>query len=214
MSMEAFVDVFRDYIEAHGRASSIEMFNSQGDDGGSDSGRSNGDSDAISSDSDSSDEETVSDDDDSIPDAEMADISDEEDEFVGNQIAGNTVNVHAVVVHDSIHCPPFDEIDNTLHGCCDCAEFGMGGCCRLDDFVFFGSIDFETLIAEAIDTVNDEGRMPNNILRKKLYRSLFLDTNFGILEKKERRKLPNCGVAKVRQMFPSTSGNYMGYKEN
>ena len=90
----------------------------------------------------------------------------------------------------------------------------MGNCCRLDDFVFFGSIDFVTLIAEAIDTVNDEGRIPNNILRKKLYRSLFLDTNFGILEKKERRKLPNCGVAKVRQIFPSTSGNYMGYKEN
>ena len=186
------------------------MFNSKGDDGGSDSERSNGDLDAISSDSDSSDEETVSDDDDFIPDAEMTDISDEEDEFVGNQIAGNTVNIYAAVVHDSIHCPPFDEID----GCCDCAEFGMGGCCRLDDFVFFGSIDFEILMAEAIDTVNDEGRMPNNILRKKLYRSLFLDTNFGILEKKERRKLPNCGVAKVRQMFPSTSGNYMGYKEN
>lgn len=136
MSMEAFVDVFRDFIWAHGRASSIQMFNAQGDDGGSDGGSSTADSDVISSDNDSSDDEMASNDDESLPDAEVADISDEEDQFVDNLHAGNTVNIHGVVVHKSLHCPPFTEIEKTLYGCCDCAEFGMGNCCRLDDFVF------------------------------------------------------------------------------
>ena len=74
MSMEAFVDVFRDFIGAHGRASTIEMFNSQGDDGSSDGGTSIADSDVVSSDNESSDDEMASDDDDSLPDAEVVDI--------------------------------------------------------------------------------------------------------------------------------------------
>ena len=148
----------------------VERHLSKCDDGGSDGGSSTADSDVISSDNDSSDDEMSSNDDESLPDAEVADISDEEDQFVDNLHAGNTVNIHGVVVHESLHCPRFTEIEKTLYGCCDCTEFGMGNCCRLDDFVFFGSIDFVTLIAEAIDTVNDEGRIPNNILRKKLYR--------------------------------------------
>ena len=214
MSMEAFVDVLRDFVGAHGRASSIVMFHAQGDDGGSDGGSSIADSDVISSDNNSSDDEIASNDNDSLPDAEVVDISDDEDEFVDNLHAGNTVSIHGVVGHESLHCPPFTEIEKTLYECCDCAEFGMGGCCRPDDFVFFGSIDFETSMAEAVDKVNDEGRIPNNIQRKKLYRSLILDTNFGVLEKKERGKLPNCGVAKVRQIFPSTSANYRSCKKN
>ena len=66
---------------------------------------------------------------------------------------------------------------------------------------------------DASKTINSTPRIASNLLRKRLYKLLYHAIDFGILEKNERRKLPNC-VAKIRQIYPSSSGDYMGFKEN
>lgn len=127
---------------------------------------------------------------------------------------GNSIHLHAPPVFVSRHCPPFESIDTTLYGNCDCSDFGMELCGQTDDFLFFAALNFNEEYIEATDTVNSEDRITSNLLRKRLYKMLFHATDFGILEKNERRKLPNCAVARIRQIYPSITGDYMGYKEN
>ena len=76
------------------------------------------------------------------------------------------------------------------------------------------SLDLINEHAVASASVDSIDRIPSNLLRKRLYKLLFHATDFGILEKKERRKLPNCAVAKIRQINPSPTGCYMRFKEN
>ena len=54
----------------------------------------------------------------------------------------------------------------------------------------------------------------NNEMRKFWYKKIFICQDFGVLEKGERKRLPHCAVAKIRQIYPSESGLYMGFKEN
>jgi hypothetical protein len=75
-------------------------------------------------------------------------------------------------------------------------------------------IKFDDLYALAVDGVDNERRRPNNEIRKYYYGKLFIALDFGRLEKGERRRLPNCGIAKIRQLHPSESGFYMGFKES
>ena len=42
---------------------------------------------------------------------------------------------------------------------------------------------------------------------------LFRASDFGILEKNERRKLPNSVVARILQIYPSITGDDVGFKE-
>ena len=81
------------------------------------------------------------------------------------------------------------------------------------NFSFFQRIDFEEEYLSAINSVDNHDRLPSNLLRKRLYKHIFHETDIGLLEKHERRKLPNCSVAKVRQIYPNTNGEYMGFKE-
>lgn len=124
------------------------------------------------------------------------------------------IHFHAPQIFASLHCPPFDSINNTLHGECDCCDFGMEVCGRTDEFVFFSASNLVEEYNQAVVTVDSIDRIPANLLRKRLYKMLFHATDFGILEKNERRKLPNCAVARIRQIYPSTTGDYMGFKEN
>lgn len=124
------------------------------------------------------------------------------------------VHLHEPQIFVSLHCPPFDSIDKTLHGECDCCDFGMEVCGRTDEFDFFSALNFVEEYDKALLTVDSIDRIPANLLRKRLYKLLFHATDFGILEKNERRKLPNCAVARIRQIYPSMTGDYMGFKEN
>lgn len=57
-------------------------------------------------------------------------------------------------------------------------------------------------------------RKLNNELRKYFYKKVFIALDFGVLEKGERKKLPNCAVARIRQIFPSDTGYYMGFRQH
>ena len=126
------------------------------------------------------------------------------------------IHLHDPVDHDavSLHCPPFASIETTMYGVCDCNDYGMDVCGCTDEFYFFSALNLVGEYEEALLTIDSADRIPANKLRKRLYIKLFHATDFGILEKKERRKLPNCAVARVRQIYPSKTGDYMGFREN
>ena len=98
---------------------------------------------------------------------------------------------------------------------CDCLRFRIIPCCQTTDppFRYFQDIDFE---AEAnVNHVRNEFDTTNNLRRKNLYRIVFcasLDFGYKLAER-ERRALPTCDEAKIRQSHPEESGLYMGFKE-
>lgn len=235
LSMRDLVKLFKKQVSLHGIARFVPLLsdgeiNAEGFDvvsGDRDNDSSGEDSDIddsvddISKDS-FSDEGNEADD---ILDSDSGDedIFSDRDQSEEGSVVDNVINAYGDVdtihLHDppnfiTLHCPPFISIERTLHGECDCHDFGMDTCGQEDDFQFFETLKLGEEIIEALNTVDCIDRIKSNLLRKRLYRMLFHATDFGILEKKERRKLPNCFVAKIRQIYPSTTGDYMGFKEN
>ena len=100
---------------------------------------------------------------------------------------------------------------------CDCiTRHYLYECCTLSTPPyrhFKNRIDLgqEMVVARSNFQVDDRGRKPNNLQRKRLYRLIFLEMDFGVVQCFERRKLPNCAVAKVRQIYPDDTGSYMGH---
>ena len=78
----------------------------------------------------------------------------------------------------------------------------------------FYAIDFDNQLQLAESSIDEPRRKPNNEMRKYFYKKVFVSLDFGVLEKGERKRLPNCAVAKIRQIYPSESGYYMGFKEH
>lgn len=105
--------------------------------------------------------------------------------------------------------PSFQTVDVTMtQGECDCANFGIPCCLEEPVFRFFADINLEDeFYRERTELCN-----PNHLNRKRLYRTIFRALEFGVLIS-ERRELPKCAVAKVRQLYPSKTGFYMGFKE-
>ena len=162
-------------------------------------------------------------DDDKFLNSSSDDDSESGDESVEGSVIGagrdafdghNSIHLHDPPIFASKHCPPFESIENTLYGECDCDDFGMEVCGQTDEFNFFAVLSLGEEYNISLNSVNSLDRLASNLLRKRLYKLLFHATDFGILEKKERRKLPNCVFARIRQIYPSTSGDYMGYREN
>ena len=172
--------------------SSVDVFSDDSFDDGSESESNSSDEDSLYSGDDQSDEGSVHG---AFPD-------------------GGVIHLHEPQIFVSLHCPPFPSINNTLHGECDCLDFGMEVCGRTDEFDFFAVLNLVEEYNQAVVTVDSIDRIPANLLRKRLYKMLLHATDFGIFEKNERRKLPNCAVARIRQIYPSITGDYMGFKEN
>ena len=124
------------------------------------------------------------------------------------------IQLHDPINHDHRQCPPFNSINHTIYGDCDCPDYGMIECCQENNFSFFHRIAFDTEHTLAFNSIDDPSRLPSNLLRKRLCKLVFHETDIGLLEKNERRKLPNCAVARIRQIYPSEKGDYMGFKEN
>lgn len=121
--------------------------------------------------------------------------------------------LHAPIRFDSLHCPPLDDLPLGAREC-NCIHLGLYNCCREDNFAFFGDIiDFDAILQEAEDTVDDILRSANNLNRKRLYKSVFHRMDFGVLGEHERRELPWCICAKIRQVYPDGDGIYMGFRE-
>ena len=132
------------------------------------------------------------------------------------------IQIHGPIDHlNTHHCPPFNDMlpvfRGNPHGICDCDDFLFAMCVQDNNFVYFKTanyiIDFEEVYRKAWESVDIEERRENKDLRKALYKKVFRALDFGALEPGERRRLPNCAVAKVRQIYPSDSGYYMGFKE-
>jgi cobalamin biosynthesis protein CobT len=175
-------------------------------------------SDSDSEDGDSEDDDFDSDIGENESEGFNEDESDDErfeDEAIRYHNEDDMLHVHEPPVFAGLHCPPYGSVEDTMHGVCDCSDFGMDTCAREDNFQFFlEKIDFEGEMTEATESVDFPDRLPSNKLRKRLYKKIFWVLDFGVLEKGERRRLPNCPVAKVRQLYPSLTGRYMGFKEN
>lgn len=146
----------------------------------------------------------------SSDDSTLSDVS----EISHDNAVNEMLNLHPPVSYNTIHCPPFNSVESTLYGNCNCSAFAMIDCCHTDNYSFFSELELDIELSKAAETVDDILRVPSNLKRKRLYKLLFLACDFGILETGERRRLPNCAVAKIRQIYPSDSGFYMGYKES
>ena len=169
------------------------------------------------------DEETEDSDehrDDSDDSSSLEDSVDEES-VEENHDEVDKVKLHNPIIHDNVHCPPFDDMSSTFcgfpYGICDCEDFCFALYFQENNFQFFKdcfySIDFDAQFMLAFDGIDNVHRRPNNEMRKYYYKKIFFSIDFGVVEKGERRRLPNCAVAKVRQIFPSDSGYYMGFKD-
>ena len=162
-----------------------------------------------------------SDDDDSESGSDFDDVSEEASVDEAPNVGIELIRVHDPVVHDRFHCPPFDDITHTfrgvLCGVCDCDDFVFAQCLQENNYQLlkdsFYTIDFDDQFNLARDSVDVMRRKPNNELRKYFYKKVFVCLDFGVLEKGDRRRLPNCAVAKIRQIYPSETGLYMGFKE-
>ena len=138
------------------------------------------------------------------------------------QVNDERIRLHDPIVHDHVHCPPFGDLLETFCGIpcgiCDCDDFNFALCLQENNYQFlkdcYYTINFDDQFQLAVSSVDEPRRKPNNEMRKYLYKKLFVSLDFGVLEKGERKRLPNCAVAKIRQMYPSESGYYMGFKEH
>ena len=66
------------------------------------------------------------------------------------------------------------------------------------------AINWKSIRSEALASMNDENRtLTNNQMRKQLYKLLYRQCDIGN-NKGERIELSPCGVAKIRQIYPST----------
>jgi len=143
------------------------------------------------------------------------DISDDSDaeEYVADAepaVVG-APNLHPPVAHTSLHCPPFNDITPTLgDSLCDCYKYGelFDPCCR--QWGQYDAIDWDAQMRYSARNINDHTRPTNNIMRKHLYLKVYRQCNVGD-EREVRTELSVCAVAKVRQLFPSSSGDYMGF---
>ena len=202
-----FLEAVRSSIRAEGRSRVLDAIFSQGEVVDS---QADDESDGSSNYTQNSDESVFSDDTD---DVNSVDDNIEKVDYI---------KLHDPIVHDHVHCPPFQDMSSTFCGVpcgiCDCEDFCFAMCFQENNFQFFKdcfySIDFDeqfTLAAEGIDNLH---RRPNNEMRKYYYKKIFFSIDFGVVEKGERRRLPNCAVARVRQIFPSDTGFYMGFNES
>jgi len=81
-------------------------------------------------------------------------------------------------------------------------------------------INFQTELEDALQFYQENlGRDPNNLQRKRMYRHIF-DELHNFIEvpfdeatgRLARVELPRCSYALVRMIWPSQSGEYMGFR--
>jgi hypothetical protein len=207
--MSDFLLLIEENLKMYGRDRYISMLSQNNDASSDDTEKGEVESVDYLSPSDGDDDKDSDSESDSSNNTSSLDSSEIDHNYGVNEL----VYVHSPRDHASLHCPPFESINSTQHGICNCTSFAMIDCCQTDGYSFFTDLDFESEHQLAADTVNDILRLPSNLKRKRLYKLVFLKCDFGILEPGERRRLPNCVVAKIRQMYPSNSGLYMGFKE-
>ena len=117
--------------------------------------------------------------------------------------------LHPPVTFMSLYCPPLAILPMEKNAVCDCVDFGFVTCVLAKWNDADAEINFDSLERNALESCDDPLRIPNNLLRKKWYKKVF-----SLLDNAEgdgRRELPKCACARIRQIYPSEDGNYMGF---
>jgi hypothetical protein len=148
-------------------------------------------------------------------------FNDFEEEFVNDEIieVADRIELHPPIPHNSIHCPPLEDTDDGFNmtfnnDTCNCYTYGANfePCCRL--WGENSEINWTSVRAEATASCDDPNRiLSNNQMRKQLYKLLYRQCDVGD-NRGERIELSRCGVAKIRQIYPSDTGSYMGFLAN
>ena len=97
-----------------------------------------------------------------------------------------------------------DDEDEDDTACEDCGEAPCLFLAHQESLVAFDKAMVSGLAPEDVP--------PNNSRRKSLYRELTLRINGGPLGAGVRRALPDCCVSAIRQIMPSPTASYMGFK--
>jgi hypothetical protein len=62
------------------------------------------------------------------------------------------------------------------------------------------------------DTAEEKKPLTNNVIRKKCYQT-FIALHYGHLGRKKREKISLCVTTSIREEYPDSNGNYMGFKD-
>ena len=122
--------------------------------------------------------------------------------------------LHDPVAFDTFHCPPFPDtpegFENTMKKPCNCSSYGVlfQKCAQL--WGIGDPIDWEKERDFALKTINNDKRQSNSTKRKDLYKLVYRTYVNGVLERGQDIRLANCAEAKIRQIYPSYDGYYMG----
>ena len=85
----------------------------------------------------------------------------EEASIAGNRVGrgvNDTITLHDPVIHGHLHCPPFNSIEHTIYGVCDCEDYGMAECCQNNNFVFFRRLTLDDEYMMSLNSVDDQDR--------------------------------------------------------
>jgi len=149
---------------------------------------------------------------------------DEDDNISQMELQRGLVKVHERIDSDCRNVPPIDNIEVLRVDACDCLATNLLYCCRDDEYEFFGyqqgihKMDFMEIEDMAYANRNNFLVDPNNLQRKALYRRVYWLLDFYAeyhpdTKRLVRKKLPSCIMARIRKIYPSRSGYYMGFKE-
>jgi hypothetical protein len=123
--------------------------------------------------------------------------------------------LHPAFSHSTLRCPPLDSLQTVwpVGARCDCLRFALPRCCQEDNFEFFAdrNLNFAAYEEKARHSLDDELGVENNAMRFHLYAKAFQTLDFGMLEPGERRQLPVCVEARVKQIYPDSQGLYTGF---
>ena len=110
----------------------------------------------------------------------------------------------------SKHCPPLQS-GESFRAKCDCiTTHNLSLCCAHGGFGLTGRCQefLDTEMQKARRMTNNGHRNPNNIQRKKCYRKVASELDY-----RNRRRLPQCAVARIWQIWTDANGQYMGYRD-
>ena len=169
-----------------------------------------------------------------IVDSDNSENSDEDSSYLPSEADDNSIEdvyvnsqTRDLILHSPMniddhhhHLGPRDE--PVIDGDCDCNFFnGNSNQCLLSNRgLNWLDINFdEEYDAARVFYESNQHREPNNLQRKRLYRKIWVNLGNNVqLEFNEetgrydRTKLPNCSYALVRMIWPSQTGQYMGFR--
>jgi hypothetical protein len=152
LPMDDLVELFRRQVNLHGVARFIPLLaetsaSSTGFNARNLDENSNCESESVDIVSDSDFEDYDREDDDfdsdiSVNESNCSSENESDDEHFGDEVNAvpnpdDMVYVHESPVFVGMHCPPYGSVEDTMFGVCDCCDFGMDTCAKVDGYKFF-----------------------------------------------------------------------------